>query len=68
MMWRCSTSMGCGQPCKGWNNFMSGFSRKRNGEILATFSHYEGAILKSLTEQILELLGEEMLQPIHYSR
>lgn len=37
---------------------MSGFSRKRNGEILATFSHYEGAILKSLTEQILELLGE----------
>lgn len=37
---------------------MSGFSRKRNGEILATFSNYEGAILKSLTEQILELLGE----------
>ena len=37
---------------------MSGFSRKRNGEIFATFSHYEGAILKSLTEQILELLGE----------
>jgi hypothetical protein len=37
---------------------MSGFTRKRNGEILASFSHHEGAILKSLTEQILELLGE----------
>jgi hypothetical protein len=50
-----------GLPCKKANEIgagMSGFSRKRNGEILATFSHYEGAILKSLTEQILELLGE----------
>ena len=59
MMWPCFMNMDSGRRSRRANEFaMSGFSRKRNGEILATFSHYEGAILKSLAEQLLELLGE----------
>ena len=38
---------------------MSGFSRDPDGSIVASFTHYEGAILKSLAEQLLELLSEE---------
>ena len=59
MMWPCFMNMGSGQRSRKANEYpMSGFTRKRNGEVLATFSHYEGAILKSLAEQLLELLGE----------
>ena len=38
---------------------MSGFLRDPDGSVVASLTHYEGAILKSLAEQLLELLSEE---------